>query len=1061
MSKSTETYFPADGPDWNFVQNEFPFPLAVTCVRLLAEMERQEPIAAAWALRDALECLVKFSASLAVADLFQASPNDAGAAETAQLLLKPSGLSVGDWHTLLEAALRPLGLLAQAGQIQESGRVLPGLLPVFFSVQGKLLRTSLNRRVAVDPDSFVAWRNRVFGHGVFSEDRRYYAEETLLWLPVLGDFYAALRPVLAGRQLVSRTPGGDEVVWQGADGLPPTPRHEHEPWGDPLPMFLAAAPGFTLPSLPLTPFLSVQQCQSCGQPAAFFFDKNKFDRKHDRHSTTFLEYFSGHPGFHKDWTETRRIAGLLPPTFNWERTIYDGEEVDGNLGIVFRDFDAEYLRPDYLLDAVWQIIEKQPKGYIHLIGPGGMGKTYFMRGLAAEGPKQGAAVLSYHILPGARTDARTFLPELNAYARDTLRSRTQEPQMRGNTAAEMQAELVSYLSRLKAENSIDLLIVALDALDELTDPTEQSACITDFLPPTAQLPDGCFFVLTSRQEMRPKVRADVARLQAASPEAYATLSLGAGDVANERLLRAYLSRQLPASLKTPQTVEAVLARCGGIFLYAFHLCHALEAGVFPDALALPDGAEFYPAYLDRLRDRVGDHLYESVYLPILMLLCAAQQPVTLDQLTGWGVPRDRLQFALLDLRDFLRVHRELPWQDRLGEPDGENRFEIAHEAFVRYVQTDTPLAKHLLAAHSAIARHALAAHGVNWRHADPSESAALYDLRYVLPHLEYAGMAVRIQILKSEAYYATACISSGLTAYKASSFLVADALWDIAITILLYFCKAGRMDVLEILADALLKKGSAQLMVGYVAKALTYCEEGLGIYRLLVRAGRADLRVDMAMALCNISATLVSLGRSEEALTYCDESLDVYQPLIQAGRTDLLGRLGCVLINRGNTLEDLGRPEEALTCWDESIRIHRPLVLAGRADIQDKLTDFLMNRGNALIALGRAEEALICYDEGIKTCRLLAQAGQSGCLEKLTVFLMNRGYALSHLGRLEEALTYYDESLSLRRSLTHVETKKQASFLAGILMNKFNVLKSLGRLAEASACYDEANALRE
>ena len=160
----------------HFVVNEFPFPLALTYARLHEEMDSQEPIAAAWQLRDAFECLLKFTAALALADLLQAQPTPAQASEVAGLLLKPQGLSLGDWHTLLEMALQPS---APDNPLAENGRCLPELRAIFFAPNGK--RTSLNRKIDGDGGSFVNWRNRVFGHGVFKQERAWYARETLNW----------------------------------------------------------------------------------------------------------------------------------------------------------------------------------------------------------------------------------------------------------------------------------------------------------------------------------------------------------------------------------------------------------------------------------------------------------------------------------------------------------------------------------------------------------------------------------------------------------------------------------------------------------------------------------------------------------------------------------------------------------------------------------------------------------------------------------------------------------------------------------------------------------------
>ncbi len=121
----------------DFVIEEFPFPLALTYARLQEELDRQEPVAAAWQLRDAYECLVKFSATLAVADLLQSRPGSDEAKQVVGLLGKRTGLTIGDWHSLLRHSLSPLKGLAVAGRLAESGRVLPELLGVFYTVTTK------------------------------------------------------------------------------------------------------------------------------------------------------------------------------------------------------------------------------------------------------------------------------------------------------------------------------------------------------------------------------------------------------------------------------------------------------------------------------------------------------------------------------------------------------------------------------------------------------------------------------------------------------------------------------------------------------------------------------------------------------------------------------------------------------------------------------------------------------------------------------------------------------------------------------------------------------------
>ena len=123
-----EPYFPPrpERPVLEDVIAHFPFPLAITYARLHEEMDRDEPVAAAWRLRDAFECLIKFTASLAVADTLHSTPDPILVAKLAELLFKP--MALGDWVTLLDRALKPLAPLAQSGRLPESRRCLPETL---------------------------------------------------------------------------------------------------------------------------------------------------------------------------------------------------------------------------------------------------------------------------------------------------------------------------------------------------------------------------------------------------------------------------------------------------------------------------------------------------------------------------------------------------------------------------------------------------------------------------------------------------------------------------------------------------------------------------------------------------------------------------------------------------------------------------------------------------------------------------------------------------------------------------------------------------------------------
>ena len=129
----------------------------------------------------------------------------------------------------------------------------------------------------------------------------------------------------------------------------------------------------------------------------------------------------------------------------------------------------------------------------------------------------------------------------------------------------------------------------------------------------------------------------------------------------------------------------------------------------------------------------------------------------------WGIPRDRLGFALLDLHDFLRVHRVRRWHDSLSESDAppENRYEIAHEAFVRFVSDNPDFEVQLRAAHARIGLACLPESSADWSGLDPTDDASLYALRHVLPHLEKSGRDDLANRVRRDESYVYTCWSIG------------------------------------------------------------------------------------------------------------------------------------------------------------------------------------------------------------------------------------------------------------------------------------------------------------
>jgi tetratricopeptide (TPR) repeat protein len=106
-----------------------------------------------------------------------------------------------------------------------------------------------------------------------------------------------------------------------------------------------------------------------------------------------------------------------------------------------------------------------------------------------------------------------------------------------------------------------------------------------------------------------------------------------------------------------------------------------------------------------------------------------------------------------------------------------------------------------------------------------------------------------------------------------------------------------------------------------------------------VQAGRAELANGLATAVMNKGVSLWNLGRNEEALTGYDEAIAILRPLVQAGRPELAKDLAAAVMNKALVLEKTGQIEEALLCYEESISLLERCVT--RMGMQHLLPDLM------------------------------------------------------------------------------------------------------------------------
>jgi hypothetical protein len=307
MSPSAEPLFPPRGerPYGAAAVETFPWPVIAGYEDVHRWMDQEEAVHAAWQLRDVWEGLLKFLATLAVADHLALAPaDDQRTKKLLSQLLKKDGLTNGSWTTLMEIALK---------DGPPPGARLPQLGPLLFQggKRQRLYRLFQGDKTDIVPDSFIEWRNRCFGHGVFRKDLGSYAKESLYWLDRLHEAFELCRPVLESLKLESDGPEGKILTWGEKSPLPFYHGHQPAPGGPLLPPVRVRTSANE--TVLLTPLLSVQLCVVCGQWTAFYLDK--YDR--EKHRAQFLDFIEGHSNDHKDLeplrTWTTRIGDAKAP----------------------------------------------------------------------------------------------------------------------------------------------------------------------------------------------------------------------------------------------------------------------------------------------------------------------------------------------------------------------------------------------------------------------------------------------------------------------------------------------------------------------------------------------------------------------------------------------------------------------------------------------------------------------------------------------------------------------------------------------------------------------------
>jgi hypothetical protein len=301
---------------------------------------------------------------------------------------------------------------------------------------------------------------------------------------------------------------------------------------------------------------------------------------------------------------------------------------------VFERVDLDhFVGREWLLREVDAFLRDHDRGYFILEAEAGLGKTAFLAYLVKQraylhhfvelAPGQNGVVpslknlaaqlvLAYHLSPW---EAEGLLP-----------------------GAAARPDYLFRLLKLAADRLHDRekIVLVVDALDESGTLPRQNAL---GLPQV--LPRGVFVIVSQRPVS--------VTLQVATPATPRhVLLLKADSERNRADVRRFLEQAtnwpgvmqaMQSTHVTPeQFIKLLIEKSQGVWVYLHYLLHAIERGenALLDLDALPDGmVQYYANYWRRWRDEDEDKWY-ATYLPLLSVLAAVQEAITVEQLAEWA-----------------------------------------------------------------------------------------------------------------------------------------------------------------------------------------------------------------------------------------------------------------------------------------------------------------------------------------------------------------------------------------------------------------------------------------
>ncbi|MFZ4656662.1 MAG: effector-associated domain EAD1-containing protein [Caldilineaceae bacterium] len=428
---------------------------------------------------------------------------------------------------------------------------------------------------------------------------------------------------------------------------------------------------------------------------------------------------------------------------------------------------AHFTGREWLLAKVDAFLQNHDRGYFILEANAGLGKTAFMAWLV----KQRKYIHHFcELTPGLEGMAHA----LKSLAAQLARAYELQPDGVLPSAATRPDFLYNLLVQAaQCRHPGEKIVIVVDALDEAGAPGNQNVlCL-----PTG-LPEGVFFVVSQRPATTMLTIKDAktprhdCRLTAESAENQADMRrfLQSAAVLPE------INQAFQASehqYTAAEFITTLLAKCRGSWIYLYFVLQEIRRGERSplNLAALPDGmAHYYAQYWQRWRLQTRDNesainpKWYRIYRPLLAMLAAAQDAITLEQLLAWtkiNEPIDLVRWYFEEQwRSFLIVtERERKRHYRLYHATLREFFEGRIEQEDRSAQLSIvkEVAEATRTAHSSLVDRYLDAWGgledglPGLQVHEQRDLDDCYGLRHLTVHLEAAGRIAELHhLLRAE-----------------------------------------------------------------------------------------------------------------------------------------------------------------------------------------------------------------------------------------------------------------------------------------------------------------------